>query len=149
MIKTQIWNNYENITYQDEPIESFILYFTTGPETKNTPNFKNLEVLTKYMTEKTSTMQDPTGNSESENLPSILYGHGEFNLKEQLIESSHNGFNGHFHAKFRACCWNGSSFNLTDPYINLRRVSKPNKTFNLVKYHLCIINYDYFLFETF
>lgn len=91
--------------------------------------------MTHYVPEKISTSKDSLENAESENGPSILYGHGEFNLKEQLIESSHNGFNGHFHAKFRACCWNGSSFNLTDPYINLRRVSKPDKIINLVKRH--------------
>ena len=124
MIKTQIWNNSENISYQDEPIESFILYFTTGFETKNTPSFKNHEVLTKYMTEKTSTMQDPTGNSESESLPSILYGHGEFNLDSELIESSGSGFSGQYYVHFRGCCWNGSAYNLTNPEIQLRTVSK-------------------------
>ena len=123
MIKTQIWNNSENISYQVEPIESFILYFTTGFETKNTPSFKNHEVLTKYMTEKTSTMQDPTGNSESENLPSILYGHGEFNLDLELIESG-SGFSGQYYVHFRGCCWNGSAYNLTNPEIQLRKVSK-------------------------
>ena len=91
--------------------------------------------MTRYVPEKISTSDGSMANSESENWPPILYGHGEFNLKEQLMESSHNGFNGNYYAKFRACCWNSSSYNLTDPHINLRRVSKPDKIINLVKRH--------------
>ena len=116
MKKTQIWNNSENISYQDDPIESFILYFTTGKETKNTASYKNHEVTTKYMTEKTSTIQD---------LPTILYGHGELNLESELIESSESGkgFNGKYYVKFLGCCWNSSAYNLTNPEIELRTVS--------------------------
>ena len=116
MIKTQIWNNSENINYQDDPIESFILYFTTGKETQSTTSFHNHEVSTKYMTEETSTMQD---------LPTILYGHGELNLESELIESSESGkgFNGKYYVKFRGCCWNSSAYNLTNPEIELRTVS--------------------------
>ena len=90
--------------------------------------------MTRYVPETILTSKDSLANSESEN--SIVYGHGELNLKEELIESAQNGFNGHYYARFRACCWNGSSYNLSDPHINLRRVSKPDKTFNLVRYHL-------------
>lgn len=89
--------------------------------------------MTQYVPGKISTSKGSLKNSESEN--SILYGHGEFNLNEKLIESTHNGFNGHYYAKFRACCWNSSSYNLSDPHINLRRVSKPVKSLNFVKYH--------------
>ena len=67
--------------------------------------------------------QTSTGKSESEHLPSILYGHMEFNLDSELIESSESGFNGQYNVYFRGCCWNGSAYNLTNPEIQLRMVS--------------------------
>ena len=53
-IKTQIWNNSGNIEFSDEPIESFILYFTTGPDTKNTDQYHTHRRMTSYMPENIS-----------------------------------------------------------------------------------------------
>ena len=125
-MKTQIWKNSDGIIYHDNPIESFILYFTTGEKTDNTASHQKQET-TKYVIEKIS-----TENSESD-IPQILYGHGEFSLTSNLIESSNQGFKGEYNVNFRACCWDNSVYNLTNPEIKLRRVFRINLS-NQVKY---------------
>ena len=116
MLKTQIWKNSDGIFYHDEPIESFILHFTTEEATQNT----NHEEVTKYVIEKISTKNESADNSESDS-PQILYGHGHFSLTSNLFESSNQNFN-KYNVKFQACCWDGWSYNLTNSEINLRSV---------------------------
>ena len=123
-MKTQIWMNSDGIIYSDKPIESFILYFTNEEKAGNTASHQE---AIKYVIEKIS-----TENSESDS-PQILYGHGEFSLTSNLIESSNQGFNGEYNVNFRACCWNNSVYNLTNPEIKLRRVFRINFS-NQVKY---------------
>ena len=104
LIQTQIWNNPENVIYQDEQIESFILYFTAS----------NHEQRTNYIIEKIS-----TENSES-GLSPILYGHGQFSLTSK--ESINKNFHSEYNVNFQACCWNSASYNLSNPDIDLRKV---------------------------
>ena len=95
-------------------------------DTDNTASHQKQE-STKYVIEKIS-----TENSESD-IPQILYGHGEFSLTSNLIDSSNQGFNGEYNVNFRACCWDNSVYNLTNPEIKLRRVFRINLS-NQVKY---------------
>ena len=116
MLKTQIWKNSDGIIYHDEPIESFILHFTTEEATQNT----NHEEVTRYVIEKISSKSESADNSKSDS-PQILYGHGHFSLTSNLFESSNPGFN-EYYVKFQACCWDGWTYNLTNPDIKLRSV---------------------------
>ena len=116
LIQTQIWNNPENVIYQDEQIESFILYFTASYHKRRT----------RYKIEKISTENSDSG------LSPILYGHGQFSLTSSLKESINQGSHSEYNVNFQACCWKSSSYNLSNPDIDLRKVfRKKVPEFNL------------------
>ena len=53
-----MWNDSGSEEFSDEPIQSFILYFTTGADTKDTDQYHTIRRMTSYIPENISSIQN-------------------------------------------------------------------------------------------